>query len=172
MIDIQKHLDPLKNWLDSLDKRERSIVISGIIFLVISLFYFAVWDPVVNGLHTEQQKHEAERQLHYWMKDAVAEYKTLQSSGAQITKQFKNQSISSLAQRSAQSTGVKQFIKKLDSDNKGVKVELDQVGFDQLVIWLSDMSQKYSIQTTSLHIEKLAEPGTVNARISLARDPA
>ena len=84
----------------------------------------------------------------------------------------KNQSISSLAERSAQSTGVKQFIKKLDSNNKGVKVELDQVSFDQLVIWLSDMSQKYSIQTTSLHIEKLAEPGTVNARISLERDPA
>jgi len=172
MIDIQKHLEPLKNWLDSLPKRERLIVISGIIFLVINLFYFSVWDPVVNGLQTEQQKYESEQQLYYWMKDAAAEYKTLRSSGSPISNRFKNQSISSLAERSAQSMGVKQYIKKLDSSSKGVKVEFDQVGFDQLISWLTDLSQKYNIQTSSLHIEKLAEPGTVNARISLERDPA
>jgi len=172
MIDIQKHFEPLQNWLDSLDKRERTLVISGVIFLLVNLFYFAVWDPVINGLETEQQKYESERQLYYWMKDAVSEYKALQSSGGQITNRFKNQSISSLTDRSAQSTGIKQHIKKLDSSDKGVKVELEQVSFDQLIIWLSDLSQKYSIQASSLQIEKLAEPGSVNARISLERDPA
>ena len=104
------------------------------------------------------------------MKDAVAEYKTLQSSGTQMSTRFRNQSISSLAEQSAQSTGVKQNIKKLDSNSKGVKVELEQVSFDRLIIWLSDLSQKYNIQASSLHIEKIAEPGTVNARISLERD--
>ncbi|MDH5472240.1 MAG: type II secretion system protein M [Gammaproteobacteria bacterium] len=171
-MDIQRYFDPLRHWLNSLNTRERNSIIAAAVFLVISLFYLAIWEPVFNNLHIEQQKFESERQLYYWMKDAAAELQTLQSTGTRLTNRFKNQSISSLAELSAQSTGIKQNIKKLDSDSKGVKVELDQVSFDQLILWLSDMSQKYSIQVTSLHIEKQKDPGTVNARISLERDPA
>ena len=171
-MDLTRYFQPIQNWLDKLNSREQNIVTAGIIFLIISLFYLIIWEPVFSALETERQKYESERQLYFWMKDASSELKALQSSGAKYNNQFKNKSISSLAELSAQSTGIKQHIKKLDSDSKGVKAELDQVSFDNLIIWLSDMAEKYNIQVSSLHIEKSNEPGTVNARITLERDTA
>ena len=169
MIDIQTQLEPLRNWYDKLEKREQIIVSAGAIILGVMLIYLLAWDPVISTLDEEKQKYESNSQLYFWMQDAASEYRSLKSSGAQTNNRFKNQSISSLAERSAQSAGIKQFISKLDSDSKGVKAELNQVSFDSLVIWLSDLSNKYNIQTSGLHIEKLKEPGTVKARITLER---
>lgn len=169
MIDLQNLLEPVRTRYHSLETREQYIVSAGAIVLTICLFYLLAWEPVISSLDDERQKYESDRQLYFWMQDAANEYRSLQASGTAGINRFKNQSISSLADRSAQSAGIKQYIKKLESDNKGVKAELDQVSFDSLIIWLTDMAQKYNIQASGLHIEKLKEPGTVKARVSLSR---
>ncbi|MDH5764668.1 MAG: type II secretion system protein M [Gammaproteobacteria bacterium] len=171
-MDLQQYLSPIQDWLDSLEKRERHVVLGGATILIISLFYFLIWQPVFDSLELEQEKYNSQRELYFWMKDAAAEVKTFQQSGTRLSNRYKNQSISSLAEMSAQSRGVKQNISKLDSNNKGVKAELNQVSFDNLVLWLADLAAKYNIHVSSLHIEKLNEAGTVNARVSLERDPS
>ena len=103
------------------------------------------------------------------MKDTSREIQSLQSSGAQSLSRFKNQSISSLVERSSQSLGIKQYIKKLDSNKKGVKVQLEQANFDRLILWLYDLESKYGIQSSSIKIEPQKEPGAVNAQIMLER---
>ena len=66
--------------------------------------------------------------------------------------------------------GINTFIKKQTADKKEVKIELEQVNFDQMLLWLNDLQQKYSIQASSVKIERQERPGTVNARISLERE--
>jgi general secretion pathway protein M len=169
-MDVANTIEPLKNKFDALEYRERIIVIAGLVFLVISLFYLAVWDPIISARDAERQHYSSQQQTLSWMQEAVREIQSLKSTGASTVSRFKNQSVSALAERSAQSTGIKPYIIKQESDKQGVKIQLEQADFDRLIMWLNDMEQKYAIQAGSVHIEKQAASGAVNARVTLERN--
>ena len=42
-------LEPLTQWLDTLQKRERITLYSGAVVFVIMLFYLAIWDPIISA---------------------------------------------------------------------------------------------------------------------------
>lgn len=169
MIEIRSHFEPLERWLGTLNARERNIVIAGAIFLLISIFYLAVWDPVFSTLESAKQQNQSQRELLNWMKSAAVEARGLQSSGAALNNRLQNESLSSLAERSALSSGTKAFIRKLESDKDGVKAQLEQADFDRIIFWLHDMQSKYGIYASSILVEPHKEKGAVNARITLER---
>ncbi len=163
-------LAPATLWLNSLEKRERQIVIAGAISLIIMLFYLIIWDPIMSR-HEQQQLHNtSQRQLYSWMKNANAEIRSLKSSGGSNVARYRNQSISSLADRSATTSGVKQFIEKIDQSKKGVKVRFKNANFDRIVIWLTDLQNKYGISATKVKIERTDTKGSVDAQITLERN--
>ena len=138
-------LEPLTQWLDTLQKRERITLYSGAVVFVIMLFYLAIWDPIISAHENEQLKHESQRQLYSWMKDAADEIQSINASGGSFANRFRNQSISSLADRSATTSGIKQFIDKIDQSKDGAKVSLKSADFDRIVIWLSELENKLSL---------------------------
>jgi general secretion pathway protein M len=168
-MDISTHIEPLQAWFNKLEKRERHTLLAGAAVVLISIFYLAVWDPVFSTLQSEKQRYQSQRQLLSWMKDAGAEIGMLQSSGASMASRFSNQSLPSLVERSAITSGVKPFIKKQESDTRSVKVQLENADFDRLVIWIHDMQDKYAIQASKIHIEPQQAPGAVNVGITLER---
>jgi len=160
---------PANLWLNTLEKRERQIVIGGAISLVIMLFYLIIWEPITANHEQQQLQHNSQRQLYSWMKNARAEIQSLKSSGNSSIARSRNQSISSLADRSATSSGIKPFIEKIDQSKKGVKIRLKNANFDRIVIWLSDLENKYAITASKVKIEKTESKGSVDAQITLER---
>ncbi|MDH5485551.1 MAG: type II secretion system protein M [Gammaproteobacteria bacterium] len=170
MKNLHTLLAPLQQRYDTLQKREQKIVIAGIIATGFCLFYLLLWDPVFSHLEQQQLQQQSQTQLLNWMQDTTQQIKAIRASGAGTSAQYANQSISSLADRSAISMGVKPFIQKMDTDKNGVKVQLEQASFDRIVYWLQDMAEKYGIQASDIHIEKQPAAGAVNARITLERN--
>jgi len=170
LIDFSALLAPAKKRLDAMEKRERNMVIAAGFVVVITLLYAVVWEPIFSDLENQQQRYQSQHQLLIWMKEKSSEIKALQSAGAQSTARFNNQSTSSLVERSAQSMGMKPFIKKQTSDKKCVKIDLEQASFNRIILWLNDMQSKYGIQTTNIKIEQQEKPGTVDVRVTLERD--
>jgi len=162
-------LAPAQQWLDTLESREKRIVIGGGIALLLILFYLLVWDPIVSRHEEQQLKHESQLQLYSWMKNAGEQINSLKSAGGGSAARFKNQSISSLADRSARVTGVKSFISKIDQSKSGVKVTLKNADFDLIINWLTDLENKYGIISSQIKIERSKEDGAVNANITLER---
>lgn len=169
MIDFSSYFAPVTQRLDAMEKRERLMVITASIVVVFTLFYALAWEPVFAEREAQQQRYQSQGQMLIWMKDSGQQIKTLTSSGASSSARFKNQSTSSLIDRSAQSMGVKSFIKKQSSDKKGVKIELEQASFDRVIAWLHDMQKIYGITTSSIKIEKQDKPGSVDVRVTLER---
>lgn len=167
---INNYIAPARDWLNKLESRERQMVIAGVIFLLISMFYLIIWDPIFSARDEQAQLLESQQQTLEWMMNTAAEIQALQAGGRTASSRFNNQSISSLAERSAQSMGVKQQISKLETVKNGVKVELEAADFDRLILWLSDMKQKYGIQASNIQIEKQDKPGAVEARVTLERN--
>jgi len=166
---LDQLLSPAQQWLDTLESREKRIVIGGGIALVIILFYLLIWDPVVSRHDEQQLLNNSQRQLHSWIKNAGAEISSLQSAGSSSATRFKNQSISSLADRSARTTGVKGFISKIEQNKNDVKVILKDADFDLIINWLTDLENKYGITSSQIKIERSKEDGAVNANITLER---
>lgn len=166
---IDDLIAPARQWLDTLEQRERQIVIAGSISLLIMLFYLIVWEPITSNLEQQQLQHESNRQLHSWMKNAGAEIRSLNSSGGSSIARFRNQSIASLTDRSAITSGVKPFIEKIDQSKKGVKVRLKAADFDRIIIWLSNLKTKYGIVARKVKIETTKTKGAVDAQITLER---
>jgi len=167
---FENTIAPIRDWLNKLESRERQIVIAGAIALLIIMFYLIIWDPIFSARDEQAQLLETQQQTLDWMIETGHEIQILQSGGRTSSNRFNNQSISSLAERSAQSMGVKQQITKLETAKNGVKVELEGADFDRLILWLSDMEQKYSIQASKIQIEKQEKPGAVEARVTLERN--
>jgi len=168
-IDFSTYVAPIQQRLDAMEKRERHMVIAAGIIVVVTLLYATIWEPIYSELDNQRQRYQSQHQLLVWMKEKSREIKTLQSSGAQSTARFDNQSVSSLVERSAQSMGVKTFIKKQTSDKKGVKIDLEQADFNRIILWLNDMQHKYAIQASNIKIEKQEKSGSVNVHVTLER---
>ena len=168
-IDFSAYFAPVQKRLDAMEKRERQLVIGAVITAIIALLYAGIWEPIFTGLDNQRLQYQAQRQQLIWMKDTVQKIKSLQSSGSSSTARFADASTTSLVERSAQSMGVKSFIKKQSSDKKGVKINLEQANFDRVILWLDDMQQKYGIETTGIKIEHKGKSGAVDVRVTLER---
>lgn len=166
---LDKLLAPTYQWLDTLESRERRMVIGGSIALAFILFYLIIWDPIVSNHEQQQLKNNSQRQLYSWMKNAGTEINSLKSAGGSAAARSKNQSISSLADRSARTTGVKGFINKIEQSKNGVKVIFKDANFDLIINWLTDLQNKYGIISSQIKIERTKEDGAVNANITLER---
>lgn len=166
---VDNLINPAKQWLESLQQRERNIVIAGAIALVIMLFYLAIWDPVIAKFEHQKQQLDSQRQLYSWMKSATAEIQSLKATGNSSIAKTRNQSISSLANRSAITSGVKPFINKIEQTKNGVKVQLKAASFDSFVTWLTDLQNKYGIIASKVKIEKTKVKGSVDINITLER---
>ncbi len=166
---IDQLLAPIRLKLDELEPRERIIVIAGSIGLAIMLFYLIIWEPITSRYEHQLLQHDSQRQLYSWMQEAGAEIRSLSASGGRSTSRFKNHSISSLADRSAATSGVKVSIEKMTQSKKGVKVQLKTANFDRIVIWLNDLETNYGIVASKVKVETAKIKGAVNASILLER---
>lgn len=166
---IDNLMTPLNQWLDTLEKRERHIVIAGAISLAVMLFYLVIWDPITSQHEQQQINYNSQHQLYSWMKNASVEVRRLNSAGGSNKAKFRNQSIASLADRSATTSGIKPFIEKIDQGKKGVKVKIKSADFDRIVTWLTDLENKYGIIASKVKVEKTKVKGAVDAQITLER---
>ncbi|MDQ1362870.1 MAG: ral secretion pathway protein, partial [Pseudomonadota bacterium] len=166
---MKMYFESLQRWLDSIQPRERQMVTGGSAALAVILFYLLIWDPVFTTLNETRQGIESQRQLLAWMKISAQEIQQLQASGTRLAPQLANQSVSTLVTMSAQSSGVQDFITRLDSTNDGVEVQLSNADFNRVMAWLNDLQTRYTIQPAKVIIEPQADPGTVNARITLGK---
>jgi general secretion pathway protein M len=160
-------LDTLRQWYASLQMRERVMVISTAIILVISLFYVAVWEPLHQGLDAAQQEYESNLKNLQWMQQAAAEVRTLKASGSKVRAAASGQPVPLVVEQVASNSAIKANLSKLESSsNDGARVVLDGASFDQMLIWLNTLEQNHGIPVSSANIERGEKPGTVNARLS------
>ncbi|MGD8742418.1 MAG: type II secretion system protein GspM, partial [Granulosicoccaceae bacterium] len=59
-------------------------------------------------------------------------------------------------------------LKRVEEDRaNSVRVWIEAVAFDDLLLWLGDLQRGYGITASSLSAERLGKPGRVNARLIL-----
>ena len=164
-------LDNLRNWFDSLQPRERVMVLVTALVLVVTLFYVVVWEPLHKGLQQELEKRDNLQKSLAWMQGAAQEVRALRAAGVSGQRRNNKVPVSLTIEKTAASSGITSKLGKLESSGKNsARARLDNVDFNQMILWLNTVEQTYGIAASSVNIESTDKPGLVNARITFSRN--
>ncbi len=161
----------MKDWFESLESREKLFVGAGALIVVVSLIYGFIWAPLDNN-HKTMVASVAD-----WQR-SLAELRPLkglalsdgQSGGASAS--TSKQAPIIVVDQTLRSRGLEQFRRRSQpTSNNGIRVEFENVAFDDLVLWLGDLSEQHAmhVQAGSLSAGSQSGPGRINATLTLER---
>jgi len=161
----------MKDWFETLDSRERAFVLGGAVVVIIVLFWAFVWTPLDNG-HKAMQSSVLvwERSL-----EELRPLKGLQPSSGdanQVAPGAAQQTPVVIVDRTLRARGLDQSLQRSQpTTSNGIRVEFENVSFDDLMMWLDDLSVQYAMHVASgtLSTSSQAGPGRINAALTLER---
>jgi len=77
-----------------------------------------------------------------------------------------------IVDQTLRSRGLEQYRRRSQpTANNGIRVEFENVAFDELVVWLGDLGSQYDlhVQAGSMSVQTQAGPGRINASLTLER---
>lgn len=160
----------MREWFDSLQQRERVVVIAGAVLVVLIIFYTAVLTPLASG------RQALAEDVSRWER-SLADLKPLrglQSSGA-TDSQSRNTAAQTpvvIVDQTLRVRGLDRALQRSQpTGSSGIRVEFENVAFDDLVLWLGDLSSDYGMLVTSGSVSQSPQsaPGRVNATFTLER---
>lgn len=155
----------LQAWLDSLEPRERKLVIGGGVFLVVFMLYQLTWAPFANGVTDMQAKLDKTQQDLIWMQQAAEEVRALQGSSGGRRATYAG-SLLGLIEKTARQKGLGSSIRKVQPEGqKGVRVWMDKVAFDAVIGWMDELQAKQGVSISHFSAERTATEGRVNIRM-------
>jgi general secretion pathway protein M len=161
----------MKDWFATLEQREQIFVATGALVVLLALLYLFVWVP----LDTGQKSMSAS--VSSWER-SLAELKPLRSmqpnndNARGVTVNNAQQTPVVIVDQTLRARGLDRALKRSQpTTSSGIRVEFENVAFDELVLWLGDLSNQYGMQVTSasMSTNTQAAPGRINATFTLER---
>jgi len=153
----------------ALQQREKNMLTLMSAAVLLTLLYLLLWEPVFKSLEEQQLKQQSQKKILLWMTDAQKEVQELRSSGNTLSP-HSNQPISTLVERSAISSGIRNNIYKINSDKKQqLKVQFKSVEFDRITQWLAKLQNDYGVMAKFISINKTDKSGMVSCRVTLQK---
>ena len=161
----------MRSWFESLDSREQRFVAVGAVAVVLAILYAAIWTPI-NNRHAELQAD-----VDAWQQ-SLGDLKRLRphlASGATtnqspVTGQQQTPLI--IVDQTLRSRALERYrTRSQPVSNNGIRVEFENIAFDDLVLWLGDMSAQYGlhVQAGTFSGGSRVAPGRINATLTLER---
>lgn len=163
-------LQQVKIWFYSLSLKEQRMVAGAVALIILTLFYLIVWEPIHQGLESEQQQQQSHKEILLWMQEAATEVRTLRSAGSRSVIRDKDKPITLVIEQTVNNAGLKTSVNKIESSGRdGARVTLKDAPFNQVLIWLNTLATFNGVQVVSANIERSETPGRADARLTFER---
>ncbi len=163
----------IKTYWEQLSNRERWLVSLMSVVVLVSLFYFALWEPLQSGIVEKRKRVTAQTMQLQTMRQQAAEVEQLRRSSRGSQRKVSNSSsLLVIIERTSKQKGLKASLKKVQPDGEdGVRLWLEDVAFDQMIDWLKLLKQHHGIYIDDISVEAREAPGRVDSRILLRVSP-
>lgn len=158
-------MNPREYW-SGLQPREQRVLGAGAIALALILIYVLIIDPVSSELTRLRDSVATQQEELGWMRQAAVEVKSLMGTTPRASGRS-GQSAMSAIDAAARKYGLGKALKQLSPNAGKVRVRLEGAGFDAMLQWLGELSEKQGIGVDTLTMERLPDPGLVNATVVL-----
>lgn len=161
----------MKEWLNSLEPRERRLVLSGAGIAAVLLVYVLIWEPFAAKVERLRTGNGEQQAVLLWMEGAAKEVKQL-NRGAH-RQAATGQSLLALIDSTAKAGRLGTSLKRVQPDGEQrVQVWLEEAVFDDVVAWLEGLNQRQGITLESSVIAAKDKPGLADVRLVFAGNGA
>lgn len=161
----------MKDWFNRLELREQQFVAVGTIVVVVALAWGLGWAPF-DKKHAELRSDVAE-----W-EQSLADLRPLRvavaNGGQSQSSPRTNSNLSPIiiVDQTLRSRELDLYRKRSQpTTSNGIRIEFENVAFDELVVWLGDLSEGYDmhVQAGSFSVGSQVSAGRINASLTLER---
>ncbi len=166
---IKKHpsIVSATRQFEALSSRDQKAMILLGIAISIAILYFWVWSPAHDFANKEAANLSSSKELLTWVKSnqkAVSSLVGNKNSGS--SKILDSQSLVSTVSANAVKHKIK--LQRFEpSGERKVRVWLEKVPFDNVIVWLRDLNSTYNIEVSQISIDRDEKGGLVTVRLTL-----
>lgn len=156
--------EKIKNWHDGLNQRERYMVYVAAVALLIFIPYQFIWAPFSNSITDMQENVARQKQDLLWMQESLPVIRQLNRSGA------KTPTSGSALYSVVQNTASRKFgtdIRVEKQGRQGIRVMIDNAGFDDLMSWLDELISRHQARIKEFNVNRKEGAGRVKVSIVL-----
>ncbi len=156
----------MKAWFESLDLRERRLLMVSGALLSVMLFYVLLWEPLEDGIKSLQKSNAEQQKQLQWMRQSAQEVKQLRGSSGRSAQLAQGQSLLAAIDRSARANKLGDALKRVQPDGSNrARVWLEGASFDQVVRWLDGLQRQQGVRVVSSVFDALETKGRVDVRL-------
>lgn len=156
-------IDKIKDYLASLEERERRLVITAAVLVILFLPYQILWKPVSNSVVDLENKVQQKQKDLSWMQGKVSEVRSLSKNNVNSGDA---RSLFGVIERSAQ-TQFGQNVSIKQSGKTGIKIKISNSSFDDIMNWLDNLVLKHKVIIKDMTIINENSPGRVTISVIL-----
>lgn len=158
----------MKEWWFNLNLREKQTVSIGATAMIMALLYGLIWSPLHNSVTALRDQIQHNQQLLSWMQATDQQIQATEKRAQTPAATHNAGSWLSIVQDNLkQNLLAKSLTQLVQADNNSVKLNFQQVDFDSLIFWLTELWQQQGLVITQLTITSGSTPGIVNAEFIL-----
>ncbi len=162
----------MKDWLASLESRERMMLAAGVALLALLLIYVLVLAPIRSGYHSLQKSVTEQQATVAWMQESAQAIQRLRSSGGGAVKGLGGSSLLAVTDATARAAGLGPALKRVEPEGgDSVRVWLEGAPFDVFIKWLGTLGNQHGVTASSVSLERNEAAGRVDARLTLEAAP-
>lgn len=155
----------MKDWFDGLESRERLTLISGAVFLGLTL----VWVLLISPLYVSAGDRTTQfSQLQEDVSRARQLRNVILQQGGDGSPVTSDQPLMITLERSARELGL-QVEQSRPMDPSTVRVTFEAAPFDLLVQWMGVLESQHGLQIDMASLDSLDIPGMVDAQLTVKR---
>lgn len=149
--------EQLKNWWASLSDREQKLSLLSAAFLLLAIIYWGAWKPLATQIDDSKRQLNNAQQTLSWVEEKSA---LLVQSGASPQRATSQPlTLQQLVSSSAKQYAIK--FSRIENKKEQIEVVIADAEFDQLIRWLTTLTNQYYISVISADISKIEPQGHI-----------
>lgn len=154
----------MKSYLSTLNEREKWMVLSAAICVLIYVYYMFLYSPLATNVDQRSEQLIEKKATLEWMKKVK-----LQHNNSSVKQSLDNGQLLTLIATQLKNNSVINDSYQLQQTNSGeIQLSFEQVPFNSFLEWLLKMSKQYTISVKQLDVNKTPTPGMTQLMIILS----
>lgn len=147
----------MRNYWNTLNERERWMLIIAGLCLSIYLFYSFIYAPLKNSLAAKSAQLVEKKDTLIWMQQAKAAKHSVATR-----KNLNNRQLLTLLSDQLKTGHLQKYAHQMEQTSAGdVQLSFNEVPFQTLLTWLENLSKTYVISVKQLNAERTETRGVV-----------
>ena len=152
-----------KPWYDSLGSRDQRFLKIGAAVLCVVVLIFGLLFPAIDYRASAEQHYQESLDTLSWMQ---ANRGAVQRTAVANSLRDPGQSLLGIANQTAKGYNIS-FKRYQPVDDNGLNLWMDNVSFNNVVLWLERLDKRYGIVVKEVAVDRQEQKGVVNIRLML-----